>query len=372
MINIAFVTNSKAPYRKLQFEKISENKEYFISVFYTKKNDTLRAWNVENIKGVTEKYLKGFFINERLGAINIGLNKIVKENDIIIIGGYEQPTYIFLSILCKLHRKKSILLFDGINPNRIKYQQNWIKNKIKNIVIKNSVAIYGNGFISKKYFSEIFSYNRDKIFNQFLTVDIEKINEISNKRSDELKEKYREIYNLKDKFVIAYSGRLIESKNIEVLVEAVASINDSNISVLIIGDGPERGNIEKLASKLNVDLVITGFISKQEELFKHYQAIDLFVFPSKDDAWGLVVNEAMAAMKPIIVSDSCGCIYDLVINSHNGYIFESGNVKELAMYIERIYHEDYLKMGARSKEIIDKWTLNDGKKSFDRMILQCK
>lgn len=51
--------------------------------------------------------------------INKGLYTFVRNNDIIIIGGYEQPTYILLSIMCKLLRKSYVIFFDGISKNRL-------------------------------------------------------------------------------------------------------------------------------------------------------------------------------------------------------------------------------------------------------------
>ena len=60
-----------------------------------------------------------------------------------------------------------------------------------------------------------------------------------------------------------------------------------------------------------------------------YQASNLFCLPSRSETWGLAVNEAMAAGKPILVSDKVGCAFDLVTN-HTGAIFKSGDLADLS------------------------------------------
>jgi len=64
---------------------------------------------------------------------------------------------------------------------------------------------------------------------------------------------------------------------------------------------------------------------------------DIFILPSDvGETWGLVVNEAMNFRLPIIVSDLVGCGSDLVKHDENGYIFKTGNVEELARYLEEL------------------------------------
>ena len=65
-----------------------------------------------------------------------------------------------------------------------------------------------------------------------------------------------------------------------------------------------------------------SFMTKKE-LADWYQAADLFVMPTREDVWGLVVNEAMAYGLPVISSDMCGAASEMVKNGYNGYIFEN-------------------------------------------------
>ncbi|AGB18532.1 glycosyltransferase family 4 protein [Thermoanaerobacterium thermosaccharolyticum] len=369
-MNLAIITNIRSPYRKLQIEEFTKIPNININVYYTNKNILGRKWNVEPIKNADETVLKGFKMFKKFGYINLGLFDIVKKNDLIIIGGYEQPTYILLSLLCRLYKKPYIIIFDGISPKKVDEAENPAKFLLKSLVIKHANSIFGNGTVSKLYFSKKFNYNPDNIFNQYLTVDIDKIVDLG-KQKEVLRKEIRKKLNIdNDKKVIIYSGRLIKRKKVDSIIKAI-NILDNNESyiLLILGDGEEKENLLNLAKEINVNLKITGFISNQEQLFKHYFVGDVLILPSNNEPWGLVVNEAMAAGLAVIVSDECGCSLDLVRDGENGFVIHAGDVKNIANAIKDIFKNDnYIKFGERSKEIIGKWKFEDSRSSFEKML----
>jgi len=155
-LNIAIVTNIKAPYRKLQIEEFCKITN-ISNMYYTNKNIDVK-WNVEPINGVNEKILQGFRLFKKYGYFNLGLVDIVRNNNVIIIGGYEQPTYILLSFLCRFYKKPYVIIFDGISPKKINEAENPVKFLLKNLVVKHASAIFGNGTVAKLYFSKKFGY----------------------------------------------------------------------------------------------------------------------------------------------------------------------------------------------------------------------
>lgn len=370
-MKIAVITSIKAPYRTLQFEEICKNKNIDMNVYYTRNDKEDRDWEIRNSNAFKEINLKRIKVFDKFGTLNRNLNKIVKNNDIIVLGGYEKPTYILLSLLCRFHRKKYIIIYDGISCNRLHEKEKKLKWIIKNEVIKNSSAIWGNGTVSKRYFNEVFNYSLDKIYNQYLTIDGEKIREIGKEKikiRSELRKKYGISENEK---VIHYSGRLVEVKNIEVIIRALGYINNTNIILLITGDGKLKNEIESLSKKLGVKTVITGFINNQQELFKHYFISDIFVLPSIYEPWGLVVNEAMYAGLPVLVSEICGCSLDLV--NENGYTFNPRDMYDLVDKINTMLSYNNLKIqGENSEKIIEEFSFYNSAKSFYRMLKSIK
>lgn len=192
------------------------------------------------------------------------------------------------------------------------------------------------------------------------------------------KYKYRELirrkYNIsRNDKVIIYSGRLVKIKNIKSVIKAINKINKNNIVFLIVGDGELNTELSELSKELNIKCVITGFIEKQEELFKHYFAGDCFILPSIDEPWGLVVNEAMAAGLPIIVSDICGCSKDLVVDGENGYIVNSKNIDEMANKIKEILFDSNIELiGRKSKKIISSWNFSNSRLELEKIINSLK
>jgi glycosyltransferase involved in cell wall biosynthesis len=99
-----------------------------------------------------------------------------------------------------------------------------------------------------------------------------------------------------------------------------------------------------------------GF-KNQTELPKYFGLCDVFVLPSEGEPWGLIVNEAMNAGIPIIVSDQVGCGPDLVKHGSNGFIFETGNYHQLASYLNILLLQscNAEAFGMKSMGTINKW-----------------
>lgn len=369
-MKIAYVTNLRAPYRTLQLNEFSKIENIEIKAYYTDRPNENRKWNTNKPEGFEEIDLKGIKIAGKFGYINNGLLDIVKNNDLIMLGCYEQPTYIFLSLLCKFLKKPYILSYDGISTNRLQEKENTIKKFIKSIVINNASYIMGNGTVSKKYFNEVFRYPLDRIYNQYLTVDSDKLNKLYIDR-----EKYRREYREKlkiDKYekVLIYSGRLIDIKNVDSVIKAISHLDRKDLTFLITGGGELEEELKKLSEELGVKTIITGFMSDQEELFKHYFVGDALILPSSVyEVWGLVVNEAMFAGLPVLVSDICGCSLDLVKNGENGYIIDPFNIEDIKLKINDVLYNNYIEdMSLKSRLIINEWKFSNSRFSLENII----
>ena len=127
--------------------------------------------------------------------------------------------------------------------------------------------------------------------------------------------------------------------------------------LLIVGEGEQRPQIEARLQQASAEdregVHMLGF-RNQSELPRFYDLCDAFVLPSIHEPWGLVVNEAMNAGKPIIVSDQVGCQPDLVGNEDNGLVFPARNVGALADALANVLADPVAcrKMGERSLERI--------------------
>lgn len=131
---------------------------------------------------------------------------------------------------------------------------------------------------------------------------------------------------------ILFIGQIIERKGLDLLLHAVAPLlagAPRAFSIAIVGDGECRTQLKELARTL----FISGQVSFEGVITSpgipaRIAAADLLVLPSRWDGWGLVVNEALSAGVPVLVSDACGAA-DLIGDGENGYRFESDNIADL-------------------------------------------
>jgi glycosyltransferase involved in cell wall biosynthesis len=136
------------------------------------------------------------------------------------------------------------------------------------------------------------------------------------------------------------------------------SLQPSVFDLVIAGEGEERSLIEQTIRDCGVaDHVRLVGGKGYGELPAFYAHASAFIHASTTEQWGLVVNEAMAAGLPVLVSNRCGCAADLVREGENGWTFDPTNEDEMAELMLRISSDEDArkKMGARSREIIVEW-----------------
>jgi glycosyltransferase involved in cell wall biosynthesis len=104
-------------------------------------------------------------------------------------------------------------------------------------------------------------------------------------------------------------------------------------------------------------VVRPGF-KQYDDLPAYYGLAGAYIQASTTEQWGLVVNEAMAAGLPVIISNRCGCAPDLVEEGRNGYTFDPYDLDALAGLLRKIAADDCDRaaMGQASREIIARWT----------------
>ena len=131
-------------------------------------------------------------------------------------------------------------------------------------------------------------------------------------------------------------------------------------AVVFLGHGELRSELEAFAREHDVHAVFAGFVN-QADLPKHYAMCDVFVLPSTYEPRGAVINEAMACGLPVVVTDRCGSLGDIVQEDDNAFVYPAGNADALAQHLDRLMDDDLrMRMGQRSREIIATWDYDRG------------
>ena len=168
------------------------------------------------------------------------------------------------------------------------------------------------------------------------------------------------------------SARFVPRKGLDTLVEAFARYRHGSTEpwrLVLLGDGPGRAALEARVAAAGVGSAVTfaGF-QQIEDLPAYYGRAAAFVHPALTDQWGLVVNEAMAAGLPVLVSSGAGCAEDLVADGRNGHRFIPGDVTALGELLGQIasrHPSDRAAMAAASRAIIAAWGLDRFAEGFE-------
>ncbi len=235
----------------------------------------------------------------------------------------------------------------------------------KELIKRRIVRICGAGFVAGKPHAEylnLLGMPRDHIFLGYDVVD----NAYFSERVDSARrqrEQLRIQTGLPKEFFLA-CARFESSKNLATLLTAYAIYRrrsgEKAWSLVIVGDGVLRAELQRLSKELEIESsVVFAGLKQYHEITDYYALAGAFVHTSVRETWGLVINEAMASGLPVLVSNRCGCVTDLVQDGVNGYAFDPNDIGSLAELMGRISsnHIALSEMGKQSRAIIARWSL---------------
>lgn len=329
-------------------------------------------WDRPLLDGYQYKFLKNRVkpkpINNKLfDVFNPGVIKVLWQNKskIIIVNGWTYSSNWLIFLTAWMFSKK--IWLRGENPLNQELQKSVFVLSIKKLLLQ---------FFLFKFFIDKFLYigSQNKAFYKYYGVtDEDKFiytpysvdNIFFNQYYYEYKDKKDELrveLNLPlEKRIILFSGKYINKKRPLDLLNAFSQLPKNKYALVMVGEGELRTEMEKFISENNLEYVyLTGFIN-QSQIPKYYAVADVFVMCSGiGETWGLSVNEAMNFALPVVVSDTCGCACDLVMQNKNGYIYKTGNVYALKNCLLKFIEKESLKSeaGGYSKEIIQKHSID--------------
>ncbi len=324
-MKVLYITTTPTPYKVDFFEELGKQCE--LTVLFERKSVSYRNnnWMRRNFKNFKGIFLRGFEIRDKM--ISFEIFKYIKQDyDFIIIGVYSTITEIFAQIYMKKRNIPYIISSDGGFIKKDKYYQ----KKVKSTLLKNAKYYLSTGEMTSNYLKH-YGANENNIFiYPFSSIhddDIWKSINIAKEKTLLKKE-----LEIKEKKMIISVGQYIYRKGFDLLIKNANNWKETGI--YIIGGTPTQEYIE-LKEKYNAKNVhFINFLSK-EELTKFYRAADLFILPTREDIWGLVINEAMANGLPIITTDKCIAGLEMIENGEIGDIFEANNEGQLIKCVNK-------------------------------------
>lgn len=363
MKHVVIITNIPAPYRVDFFDYLQKNHAgYRFTIIYSSRNEDNRSWKIDESKmnhcvfleSKTIKIKKRY--DTRYIHIPWGVGKVLEQlKPDVVVGSEYNPTILQAVAYCRRRKIPYVSWTDGTlfserNIGKVQLMS-------RKFVISRADAFIGSSTRSRE--AQIF-YGADakKCYISFLAVDVEK---------------YIQKPQGQGSGKILCVGSLIERKGVDLLLKALAEL-ESKFELYLAGGGDEKENLLRLAKELSIENQVhfLGQLSR-EALLKHYADSDLFVLPTREDCFALVILEAMCSKLPVVCSKYADGAYDLIEEGKNGFVEDPYDTKAFAEKIDLLLKDKALRenMRERSEEVLDKFRFDSISKGYMAAIREC-
>lgn len=281
--------------------------------------------------------------------ITRGLLKEIRKikPDVLITEGFYQwtPLLILYSII---YRKPLFMGYERTphterNCSMIKK----IHRKITNLFITGYLV---NGSETEKYLLSL-GIPKKKIHIGGMSADSKGLASSINLLAPEDKNNFKSLYNKSKGLIYLFSGQIVKRKGLEYLLKAwekhIKVHSDDNLIIIGFGDlyTPLKDKYKEYKS-----IFFKGRI-EYNEVYKYYAIADVFILPTIEDNWSLVIPEAMACGLPVATSIYNGCYPELVKKDINGYVFDTFKQETILNALDYFHHVDLKEFGKNSIEL---------------------
>lgn len=307
---------------------------YKNELLYNTYERSFKKYNIE--KGKKIPFTKGL------------LKEIRRINpDVLITEGFYQwtPLLIMYSIF---YRKPLFMGYERTpyterNCSFIKK----IHRKITNLFISGYLV---NGSETEKYLLSL-GVSKEKIHIGGMSADSKGLINSISLLSVEDKNKFKSLYNKPHGIIYLFSGQIVKRKGLGYLLKAWEKHIKlhSNDTLIIIGFGDLYTHYKEKYKEYN-SIFFEGRI-EYCNVYKYYAISDVFILPTIEDNWSLVIPEAMACGIPVATSIYNGCYPELVKKDINGYVFDTYKEETILQALDYFHHVDLKEFGRNSIEL---------------------
>jgi glycosyltransferase involved in cell wall biosynthesis len=333
-VRLAFVTNLMAPYWKPVFEALVRRYPH-MRVLLSTRMESNRPWKVdwEGLDVVLQKTItvkrrwrhsRGF--TEPI-YVHLPLDTVRQLRsfgaDVVISNEMGFRTLLALRYR-KTHPNSRLIVWSEMSEST-EQGRGRARCMLRQLIRKRADAFVVLGDSGARYIRSLGTDDR-KIFRVPYTTDIARFAANSLPRPQEYARR------------LLYVGQLIERKGLLQFLESLSrwasGHAEQRVELVLTGDGPLRGRLEREPVPSNVRLTFMGNVA-YEDLPRVYAQSGIFVFPTLADTWGLVVNEALASGLPVLGSVYSQAVEELIEDNSNGWVFRADEPEELYGAIDR-------------------------------------
>jgi glycosyltransferase involved in cell wall biosynthesis len=362
-MKVAFVTSHPIQYQAPVFREIAQRAAFDFEVLFAMLPDAATQgadfgvafeWDVPLLRGYRYRVLKNVSrqpsVTQFRGCDTPELYSLFRRErfDAVVVNGWVVKSCLQALAGCRRAGVPCLVRGEANDLRNRRWWVQWLQARL----VRQYAGCLAIGSANRQFYIAR-GVNPENIFSAPYCIDAELFRQAAN---PELRRSARNRWGIPESAVcFLYSGKFVEKKHPVELLHAFANSDARHSAVLLcVGDGPLKSDCERLANEQSLPVRFAGFLN-QTEMVGAYAACDCLVMPSDaGETWGLVVNEAMTAGKPALVSDLVGCQADLVTPGVTGGVFPFGNWSELSRQLAELACDQPRldKMGAAAAERI--------------------
>ncbi len=315
MKKVLYITNIEVPYRVEFFNQLSQQLD--LTVLYERKKSSNRdgKWASSVKSNYKVKYLNGIKMKKEY-SFDLGILKYVlsKKYQKIVFGCINSPSQILAILLMRLLKKEYVLNLDG----EYFFEGKGLKKSIKRFLVKGASDYLIAGEKPAEKLTRYVSSEKIHVYH------------FSSLTKKELENNSKKI-NIDTNNTIIVVGQYYDYKGLDIALEVAKE--SPNQKYRFIGSGKRSEKLKNTVEKLHLSNVeVIPFLQK-EELFKEFQNCKSLLLTSRNECWGLVVNEALSFGCPIIASSGCGAAEEMLSSVSPDFLVNNNSIED---YLEII------------------------------------
>lgn len=319
-MKLLYITTVPTPYKVAFFEELGKLCD--LTVFFENKEVSYRekGWMITEFHNFHAYFLKGINVKDKKISFEVCRFINAKKYDKIIVSVYSTITQMIGQEYMRKQKIDYVISSDG---GMIK-EDSKLAYIIKKHFIESASAWLSTGKVTTEYLTH---YGADpaRVFVYPFTSISEK--DVLVRADTQLKKtEFRTQLGIKYESMVVSVGQFIHRKGFDVLIQAGSKLK--NTGIYIIGGSPTNEYLD-LCKKCGADNIHFVKFKNRDELSVYYRASDCFVLPTREDIWGLVVNEAMAYGLPVITTNKCVAGLEMIDDGENGRIVSADSIDDL-------------------------------------------
>ncbi len=378
-LSVAVLSELPTPYRWPLLQRVAAEPGLDVSVFFYARNESDRGWSVPVEGGggpgrPRVEFLPGRALHVRgRRSLFFHWNPTIFGKlkrgafDVVVVPGWSMPTSVAAAAACRARGVPYVIFSETHDRSPRPAWLRAAKRAILRPIVGGAAAWLATGTLSEEFFVR-HGADRARVFRFANTPDVEALRRAVEEARPR-RAAVRAALDVPEHATTAlFVARLIGAKDPGTLLAAQAILEERGRApwLVLVGDGPEAKTLRAFAEARRLSKVRFAGSREPGEMPEIYAAADLFVLPSIHEPWGAVVNEAMAAGLPVVLSDRVGAAADLLVDGVNGRLVAPGDPARLAAAVEEIASDESMRrrMGAESSRIVAGWGYGPSVRGF--------